>query len=460
MPSELLQLGNIAAQESLGRKQFAQSQAESALATRDARRQLVLDQSTALATTVSQAAQQLIEAGGDPARVAMALRDRHLPAVQALQQSMRLFGEEDAVPLIQIEGLFERIASSPSAMQAAQAQAQTAAAGEMAQAEALGLPGTPSQQAYRAGEADILATQAGIQATQADIADAAARRRSAERAEAALQAAVTAVRDLTGEDGEPISPAQVAAFEAALRGGAPAQALQAVGLTTDAPMVNVELPEGQTARQKAEGEAIADITTAQLPNLRKQIAQLEAMESMLDSGVETGGMRQLALAAANMFNVDAGELSDLAAFRAVAGSATLTKSAELKGPTSDRDIRFIQESVASAGTSTAGNRAIIKIQKKLYDRERDSLKLMERYFDAKGSLGGFEDFQEAWAEEHPLFTPEEEEEITRLAGLRGAGEAQAAEPIPPPAEREIGKVYTNPQGVQARWTGTGWEGVQ
>lgn len=226
--------------------------------------------------------------------------------------------------------------------------------------------------------------------------------------------------------------------------------IRLLGLEPKTPLVSIQ-NTGEGARAKAEGEAVAKITTEQLPQVRKQIGQLTAMERMLQGGLETGGLVQLRLQAANFFGVSPQALgagSDLAAFRAVANSAVLTKSAELKGAISDRDITFVQNAVASAGASPESNRAVLSIQKKLLERERDSLQLMDRYHTAKGTLSGFGDYLARWAEENPLFWGQEAQDLqARLPGKASGQvptiESQKAYDALPPGTRYMsgGKEY-------------------
>lgn len=191
--------------------------------------------------------------------------------------------------------------------------------------------------------------------------------------------------------------------------------LMKLGLAPKTPLVNIN-QAGETARAKAEGEAMAKITTEQLPALRKASGQLEAMRSMLEQGAETGGFRRLQLSAANFFGVTPESLSNLAAFQAVSNAATLTKTTELKGAISEKELDFVQGTVAGAGTGTKANVAILKIQSKLLQREQDSLRLMSNYHTIRGNLSGFEEFLQNWAETNPMFSQDEIQEIQSNMG--------------------------------------------
>lgn len=182
--------------------------------------------------------------------------------------------------------------------------------------------------------------------------------------------------------------------------------LSAFGIGQKAPLVSIA-QEGETARAKTEGEFIAKITTEQIPNVRRQLGQIEAMQNMIERGTETGGFRRLQLAAANFFGTTPESLTDLAALQAVSNAATLSKTSELKGAISERELDFVQAAVASAGSSTQANKAILAIQSKLLERERDTLQLMANYHTARGTLAGFDDYLELWAETNPMFTQDE-----------------------------------------------------
>ena len=192
----------------------------------------------------------------------------------------------------------------------------------------------------------------------------------------------------------------------------PEEKLQTFGIKPPAgPLVINQM--GEAERSKAEGAAMAKVTVEQLPNLRRQRGQLQAMESLIDRGTETGGFKQLQLNAANFFGTTPESLSDLAAFRSVSNAATLSKTAELKGAISEKELVFVQESIASSGTGTQANKAILRIQSKLIEREIDSLRLMANYHATQGTLNGFDEFLQTWADVNPLFSEGEQQEITR-----------------------------------------------
>ncbi len=214
------------------------------------------------------------------------------------------------------------------------------------------------------------------------------------------------------------------------------------GLAEAKPLVTIQ-NIGETSRAKAEGEAMAKITTEQLPSLRKQIGQIGAMEALLVSGLQTGKLSEFKLNAANFFGVDPksfGSDANLASFRAVANSAVLTKSSELKGATSDRDITFIKDSISTAGSGPEANKATLRIARKLVERERDTLQEMDRYHTARGTLQGFEEYLKHWANENPLFSQQEMEQLGK--GMRHEGQKMTG-------KKEAGKTAqkTPPKGI-------------
>lgn len=91
---------------------------------------------------------------------------------------------------------------------------------------------------------------------------------------------------------------------------------------------------------------------------------------------------------------------------------------------------------------------MLSIQKKLLERERDSLQLMDRYHTAKGTLSGFGDYLARWAEENPLFWGQEAQDLqARLPGKASGQvptiESQKAYDALPPGTRYMsgGKEY-------------------
>lgn len=130
------------------------------LSRADARRDAVIAEITNLAATASDAANKMIAGGGDPVEVSRTLRNMYVPVIKRFQAILAPFGQAGEVPLARVETLFDRIASSPSALEIAQAEARTAAGGELAGSEALGLPRSPSQQAFDLNRARIAAAQA------------------------------------------------------------------------------------------------------------------------------------------------------------------------------------------------------------------------------------------------------------------------------------------------------------
>ncbi len=188
--------------------------------------------------------------------------------------------------------------------------------------------------------------------------------------------------------------------------------LSAFGIAPKAPLV--QITPGETERAKTEGAAMGKIVTEDIPNLRRQLGQLEAMKGMLAQGLDTGGLERLKLTAANFFGVGSENLANLGAFQAVANAATLSKTSELKGAISERELDFVAGAIGSAGVSARANQAILEIQTKLLERERDSLQLMSDYHAANnGSLSGFDVFLQQWADANPMFTQEEMTSIQR-----------------------------------------------
>ncbi len=113
----------------------------------------------------------------------------------------------------------------------------------------------------------------------------------------------------------------------------------------------------------------------------------------------------------------------------------------LTGNTSDRDVRFLKDSVAGIDKTPESN--LIMLDTMIANTRREATLEEEKanYISENRSLRGWREYRRKWIEQNPLFTPEEQSRITALsergrARKSGGGApelgtpAAAAKPVP------------------------------
>lgn len=159
---------------------------------------------------------------------------------------------------------------------------------------------------------------------------------------------------------------------------------------------------------------------------RKSKEQYALAEKALDSGLETGTGADMMLAArkAGQFlgvDVDEGKIAAAETMKAAANQMAMIKrnpesGLGLPGSVSDRDLQFLKDADFNLGTSEAGNRVLIKVARKIAERNEEVASMAAEYVEKNGNLdAGFEKQLRDYAKANPLFddidfktqTPEE-----------------------------------------------------
>lgn len=147
---------------------------------------------------------------------------------------------------------------------------------------------------------------------------------------------------------------------------------------------------------------------------RKSKEQYAIAEKALDSGLETGTGADMMLAArkAGQFfgaDVDEDKIAAAEALKAASNQmAMLKRNPEsgmgLPGSVSDRDLQFLKDADFNLGTSRDGNKLIIKIAKRMAERQEQVAIRAAEYIEKHEVLdSGWEKELKKFAEENPLF---------------------------------------------------------
>ena len=75
----------------------------------------------------------------------------------------------------------------------------------------------------------------------------------------------------------------------------------------------------------------------------------------------------------------------------------------LAGQISDSDRKFLKASVPGLDKMPNANKMLIDWNIKIAQRKIDNAEMADEYFDANGTMKGFNEVQRKWAENHPLF---------------------------------------------------------
>lgn len=177
------------------------------------------------------------------------------------------------------------------------------------------------------------------------------------------------------------------------------------------------------------GEAFMQIQNSALSAVQG-MGTLDAMEQTLaDPGFYSGfgGEQVLALKqAAAAIGIDPEGVTSMETFNALSKKAALdAMGGSLGAGFSNADRGFVEQQVASLGTSPEGNRQLIQLQRKLAERKIEIAQLANQYAQAKGGIdAGFTDFLAEWSEANPLFPQ------TAQPGAGGAVPVQQSVPSP------------------------------
>lgn len=147
---------------------------------------------------------------------------------------------------------------------------------------------------------------------------------------------------------------------------------------------------------------------------RKSKEQYSLAEKALDSGLETGFGADAMLAARKVgqtFGLDVDENAMAAAETLKAASnqmAMMKRNPEsgmgLPGSVSDRDLQFLKDADFNLSTSREGNKMIIKVARKMAERNEQVAMMAAEYVEKNGQLDtGWEKQIKEFADKNPLF---------------------------------------------------------
>lgn len=221
------------------------------------------------------------------------------------------------------------------------------------------------------------------------------------------------------------------------------------------PGVNVSVNGGKQlgAMETALGKKFAEQFTEREQNAiaaSGTISDLNQMEELLDTGVQTG-FGQGWIDAAKRFGLQAGFDIDEAALAGQEGFAAITNRMILPlvkslghNPT-DADLRFIVQASPELSKTVEGNRLIIAALRRKAQRDIELSQMQTEFYSNNGTLSGFASAVAAFERDNPLFNPEERTALYQAARStipqygRG-GNAQRAAPAeitPDAAAKEL-----------------------
>lgn len=150
-------------------------------------------------------------------------------------------------------------------------------------------------------------------------------------------------------------------------------------------------------------QAVQDANTAE-----GQLQTLEAMNQLLDQGIQTGRIEELTMPLRELgasFGVgDVERLNQQQLFQALSNRMALeARQLGLVGQMSDRDVQFLQAMVPQLRNTPEGNRRLIQTMRRIAQRKVEMADLMEEYIAENDSLAGWRAFRSQWVQDNPAF---------------------------------------------------------
>lgn len=180
-------------------------------------------------------------------------------------------------------------------------------------------------------------------------------------------------------------------------------------------IVNIPAAEKKFAEKMGEEQGKRYVQYQQMADSARQMkSQYDIAEKALDSGLDTGTGADMMLAArkaGQLFGVDVDEEKIAAAetIKSISNQLAMMKrnpesGLGLPGSVSDRDLQFLKDADIQIGSSVEGNRTMIRIARKIAERnEQVAIKAAE-YVEKNGQLDtGWEKELKRFADENPLF---------------------------------------------------------
>jgi hypothetical protein len=138
------------------------------------------------------------------------------------------------------------------------------------------------------------------------------------------------------------------------------------------------------------------------------LATSAELQRLLDEGVRTGTTTDLTLPLrriASEFGIaNAERLGPEEAFRALANNLAIGQSSRLRGPISEKELRFITQTVPQLGTTPDGNKMILEITRRLAARDIALAQLANQYIAQNGTLDHrWFQFKQEWIQNQDMF---------------------------------------------------------
>lgn len=186
-------------------------------------------------------------------------------------------------------------------------------------------------------------------------------------------------------------------------------------LKPSSPMVSINQGNVESEFSKGLGKIQAkqvERYVDEADNARGQISTLSRMQQLMNEpGFKSGAIAPAGLAVGKLFadfGIEVDGVPSQEAFNALSNQLALQirnpdSGMGLPGATSDRDLRFLKDSVPTISKSEEGNAKILEIATRMQRRKMEVAELVTQYAYEKGSLLGFETFLQQWAEQNPMF---------------------------------------------------------
>ena len=223
------------------------------------------------------------------------------------------------------------------------------------------------------------------------------------------------------------------------------QILEALTTTGETPKMAAE-----RERLKVMGEKLSEVDAKQFETLtreaqtsQKYINELDVMQSLLDSGIDTGPLAGRLIGVKGLINdifggaapgiFDEEEIARQEAMVAISNQLALIarnpdSGGGLPGATSNKDLQFLKGIVPSVVKTEEGNRLLIFIMRKRHENAVEKARQMDDYIRKNRSLEGFNDQWQKWLDTEGSFSDQQRERI--LEGFKNdrKGDGTAIDP--------------------------------
>lgn len=191
------------------------------------------------------------------------------------------------------------------------------------------------------------------------------------------------------------------------------------------PQTNINMPASETAFDKQMGSKLADTALGyqtDAANARQALAAYDEMDRSLNQpGIYTGAGAPTLQALQQVGNaigvVDDATIGNIDKFEAAANKAIKDEVGSLGSGVSEGDRRFVERANPGLTRSKPGNHLIIEMKRRLAVRKMQIAHEAERYMATHaGRMDyGFFTHLSDWAEQNPIFSDQEKQQIESLS---------------------------------------------